>query len=159
MRSRPGTYALILRAAQQKNVQVGRLGKLAMQPGFYVYIGSALGPGGLKARIGRHLRPAIRPHWHIDYLRRETEWVAVRYAYDAVRRECAWAEAFSNLRGSDIPLFGFGSSDCRCPAHLCFFDRMPLLRTFRNALTDCETEPCVLSEHLDGNTEWRNLGS
>ena len=158
MRPRPGTYALVLRAAQQKNVQVGRLGKLAMQPGFYVYVGSALGPGGLKARVGRHLRPAIRSHWHIDYLRRETEWVAIWYAYDTVRRECAWADAFSNLRGSDIPLFGFGSSDCRCPAHLCFFDRMPLLRTFRNALTDCEPEPCVLSEHLDGNTEWRKLG-
>lgn len=153
MRPRPGTYALVLRAAQQKNVQVGRLGKLAMQPGFYVYIGSALGPGGLKARVGRHLRPAVHPHWHIDYLRRETEWVAVWYAYDIVRRECRWADAFSNSRGSRIPLFGFGSSDCRCPAHLYFFDRMPLPRTFRNAITDCETEPCVLSEHLDGNTE------
>ena len=153
MRSRPGTYALVLRATQQKNVQIGRLGKLAMQPGFYVYIGSALGPGGLKARVGRHLLPAARPHWHVDYLRRETEWVAVWYAYDTVRRECVWADAFSNLRRSEIPLFGFGSSDCRCPAHLYFFDRMPLLRTFRNAITDCETEPCVLNEHLDGNTE------
>lgn len=134
MRSSPGTYALVLRATQQKNVQVGRLGKLAMRPGFYVYVGSALGPGGLKARVGRHLRPAARPHWHIDYMRRETERVAVWYAYDTVRRECAWADAFSNLRGSEIPLFGFGSSDCRCPAHLYFFDRMPPWHIFRNAL-------------------------
>ena len=134
MRSRPGTYALVLRATQQKNVQVGRLGKLAMQQGFYVYIGSALGPGGLKARVGRHLRPAARPHWHIDYLRRETEWVAVWYAYVVSRRECAWADAFSNLRGSKIPLFGFGSSDCRCSAHLYFFARIPPRHIFRNAL-------------------------
>ena len=129
----PGTYALILRAASRQNVQVGRLGRLAMQPGFYVYVGSALGPGGLKARVGHHLRPVKRPHWHIDYLRRETECVAVWYAYGTVRQECAWADAFSSLRGSTIPLPGFGSSDCRCSAHLYFFDRMPLRPIFRNA--------------------------
>lgn len=134
MQSRPGTYALILRATSRQTAQVGRLGRLAMQPGFYVYVGSALGPGGLKARVGHHLRPVKRRHWHIDYLRRETECVAVWYAYGTVRQECAWADAFSSLRGSTIPLPGFGSSDCRCPAHLFFFDRSPSLRTFRNAL-------------------------
>ncbi len=134
MQSRPGTYALILRATGRKTVQVGRLGRLAMQPGFYVYVGSALGSGGLKARVGHHLRLVKRPHWHIDYLRRETECVAVWHACGTVRQECAWADAFSGLRGSTIPLPGFGSSDCRCPAHLFLFDRSPSLRAFRNSL-------------------------
>ena len=130
----PGTYALILCATSRQSVKVGRLGQLAMQPGFYAYIGSALGPGGLKARVNHHLRPVKRPHWHIDYLRRETECVAVWYAYGTVRQECTWAAAFSGLRGSTIPLRGFGSSDCRCPAHLYFFDRMPLRPIFRSTL-------------------------
>ena len=134
MQPHPGTYALILRATSRQIVQVGRLGRLAMQPGFYVYVGSALGSGGLKARVGHHLRPVKRLHWHIDYLRRETEWAAVWYAYGSVRQECAWAAAFSSLRGSTIPLRGFGSSDCRCPAHVFFFDRPPSLRIFRSAL-------------------------
>lgn len=134
MQSRPGTYALILRATSRQTAQVGQLGRLAMQPGFYVYVGSALGSGGLKARVGHHLRPVKRPHWHIDYLRRETECVAIWYAYGTVRQECVWADAFSSLRGSTIPLPGFGSSDCRCSAHLYFFDRMPLRPIFRNAL-------------------------
>lgn len=105
-----------------------------MQPGFYAYVGSALGPGGLKARVNRHLQPAARLHWHIDYLRQQTEWAAVWYAYGSVRQECAWAAAFSSLRGSTIPLRGFGSSDCGCPAHLYFFDRMPLWPILRSRL-------------------------
>lgn len=134
MQSRPGTYALILRATGRQTVQVGRLGRLAMQPGFYVYVGSALGSGGLKARVGHHLRPVKRLHWHIDYLRRETECVAIWYAYGTVRQECAWAGAFSGLIGSEVSLRGFGSSDCRCPAHLSFFDRMPLRHIFRDMI-------------------------
>ena len=134
MQSRPGTYALILRATSRRIIRVGGLGRLAMQPGFYVYVGSALGSGGLKARVGHHLRPVKSPHWHIDYLRRETEGVAIWYAYGTVRQECAWANAFSSLKGSVIPLRGFGSSDCRCSAHLSFFDRMPLRHIFRDTI-------------------------
>lgn len=151
MQSRPGTYALILRATCRRIIQVGRLGRLAMQPGFYVYVGSALGPGGLKARVGRHLQPAACPHWHIDYLRRETECVAVWYASGAVRQECAWVAAFSSLKGSVIPLRGFGSSDCRCSAHLYFFDRPPSLRTFRNARAGRATGTRFHKRHLDAH--------
>ena len=110
----------------------GGWARLVMQPGFYAYVGSALGPGGLKARVNRHLQPAARLHWHIDYLRQQTEWATVWYAYGSVRQECAWAAAFSSLRGSTIPLRGFGSSDCGCPAHLYFFDRMPLWPILRS---------------------------
>ena len=53
---RPGTYALILRASTAQTIQIGRLGDLVMQPGYYIYVGSAFGPGGLAARVGRHLR-------------------------------------------------------------------------------------------------------
>ncbi len=50
-------------------VRIGRRGELRLQPGFYIYLGSALGPGGVRARLALHFRPCTRPHWHLDYLR------------------------------------------------------------------------------------------
>ena len=64
-----GTYALVLRVSGCPEIAVGKLGVLAAQPGFYVYVGSALGPGGLAARVGTHYRHAKRLRWHVDYLR------------------------------------------------------------------------------------------
>ena len=52
--SQPGTYALLLEATAIQDVPIGKLGVLHMLPGIYVYVGSALGPGGLAARVGRH---------------------------------------------------------------------------------------------------------
>lgn len=98
-------------------------------PGRYVYVGSAHGPGGLRARLGRHLRGDGRPHWHIDVLRAAAR--VEGYAYwtrDGVT-ECALAQALASLPGASIPLPHFGASDCRtgCPAHLVALpDRRPL---------------------------------
>ena len=39
----PGTYALVIAAKANRLVRVGRLGTLRLRPGFYVYVGSALG--------------------------------------------------------------------------------------------------------------------
>ncbi len=134
MNAHPGTYALILRADRQQAIQIGRLGSLAVQPGCYVYVGSALGPGGVRARVSHHARLATRPHWHIDYLRRAAALRDVWYSYDSVRREHAWADIFARLPGASIPLPGFGASDCACLAHLYFFPRQPRLDTFRRGL-------------------------
>ena len=130
----PGTYALMLQADHKQTVQVGRLGQLAVEPGCYVYVGSALGPGGVRARVGHHSRLATRPHWHIDYLRRAATLRHVWYSYDCVRREHAWADTFARMPGASIPLLGFGASDCTCIAHLYFFPRQPGLDTFRRRL-------------------------
>ena len=46
----PGTYALVLAAIDRQTIQVGRLGAFDVRPGFYVYVASALGPGGLPVR-------------------------------------------------------------------------------------------------------------
>ena len=66
---RPGTYVLVLRVSKRLEILVGKLGKLVVQPGFYLYTGSAMGPGGLAARVGRHCRHEKRLRWHVDYLR------------------------------------------------------------------------------------------
>jgi Uri superfamily endonuclease len=108
---------------------VGALGRLALQPGFYVYVGSAFGPGGLAALLAHHLRPARTPHWHIDYLRRHAEPREVWFV-EGVRREHAWAGALATLRSATAPLARFGATDCACHTHLLFFPRQPRLDAF-----------------------------
>ena len=69
LHSLPGTYVLVQRFSKRLEISVGKLGVLEAQPGFYVYVGSALGPGGLAARVGRHCRREKILRWHVDYLR------------------------------------------------------------------------------------------
>lgn len=134
MQPRPGTYALILAAETVARLQVGSLGPLLLTPGYYVYIGSAFGPGGVRARVAHHQRPAARPHWHIDYIRPLTQLREIWYTYDPRRREHHWAELFRQMRGSAVPLLGFGASDCTCATHLYRYARRPAWQTFRRRL-------------------------
>jgi Uri superfamily endonuclease len=50
-----GTYVLIAFEAHMKRLKIGRLGACDIVPGYYAYVGSAFGSGGLRARIGHHL--------------------------------------------------------------------------------------------------------
>ena len=115
-----GTYALILISSSQEIVQIGGLGSLPLNPGYYIYIGSAFGPGGLKARISHHKRLSKHPRWHVDYLRTVTYLYGFWYTYDSIRREHQWAETMLRMKNASIPLEGFGSSDCSCKSHLIF---------------------------------------
>lgn len=96
------------------------------ETGLYAYVGSAHGPGGLRARVGRHLRRDKPRHWHVDALTALAVVTHVAYVVSPERLECAWAQAVSALPGARIPLPGFGSSDCRCPAHLFALPADPL---------------------------------
>ena len=131
MNSLPGTYALIFLSSRERQLTIGKLGTLQLKPGFYIYIGSAFGPGGLKARIAHHCKKARRPHWHIDYLGSFLHLTEIWYTYDPVHREHQWAQILSATRGSSVALAGFGSSDCRCKAHLFFRNSRPSIKTFR----------------------------
>ena len=132
--SGPGTYALLCVCESTALIRIGRLGLLQLQPGCYVYAGSALGPGGIRARVAHHARGSPAPHWHIDYLRAHARLAAVWYALGRSRREHQWAAALRRLAGS-VPMAGFGSSDCACESHLYFFPKPPALRRFRLVLT------------------------
>lgn len=131
--SNPGTYALILRSAATRTAVIGRLGKLAIDAGFYIYIGSAFGPGGLRARIMRHCRASKKKHWHIDYLRAFIAPVAVWYSDEAVRFEHRWAQAIAGMPAMKA-VDGFGCSDCDCGAHLFFTTAEPALNRFNGTL-------------------------
>ena len=127
----PGTYALILSASDADTIAVGKLGPLLIRKGYYLYVGSAFGPGGIRARLGHHLRPATAPHWHIDYLRIALAPAAVWVSNDHRRREHQWAAVLASMAGSAVPLRGFGASDCNCNSHLFFFKTIVRLNTFR----------------------------
>lgn len=114
-----GTYILLLDLPQATPLQVGRLGDFHFPSGVYAYVGSAFGPGGLRARLGRHLHPG-RPHWHVDYLRLVAQVCGIAYALTPRPQECLWSQALASLPGAWLPAPGFGASDCRkgCRAHL-----------------------------------------
>ncbi|XSG85647.1 MAG: GIY-YIG nuclease family protein [Methylohalobius sp. ZOD2] len=122
---RPGTYLLWLRSESEGECRIGRLGQLMLTKGYYAYVGSALGPGGLAARIKHHLAPIRRPHWHIDHLRQAVQVSEIWYAEGTQRLEHQWAAKLHRLPESRLALPGFGSSDCRCPAHLFQFRNLP----------------------------------
>jgi Uri superfamily endonuclease len=112
-----GTYALILRNYSKATIQIGRWGRICVKPGYYSYIGSAFGPGGVRARVSRHLRKEKRKHWHIDYLREFMEPVGIWYTHDRRRLEHIWAQSLSEMGGL-MSIHGFGCSDCNCDSHL-----------------------------------------
>ena len=140
--SQPGTYALLLEATAIQDVPIGKLGVLHMLPGIYVYVGSALGPGGLAARVDRHALREKVLHWHIDYLRAETRLVAVWYARGAKPRECHWSKIIERAAGAQIPLDGFGASDCRCRSHLQYFANLQSAEAVRPQLK-CRAIRCA----------------
>ena len=134
MKNHPGTYALIFNPKSERSIKVGKLGMLRVQDGYYIYVGSAFGPGGLRARIAHHKRKSHRARWHIDYLRAAAQICEVWYTYDPKHREHQWAETLSTTKAGMIPFPGFGSSDCSCAAHLYYFKSRPTIASFRRRL-------------------------
>lgn len=126
MTTATGSYVLILRSTVDVQVQIGRWGELRIQPGYYLYTGSAFGPGGLRARVGRHCRRSKSLRWHIDYLRKHVVVEAIWISHSRSRLEHRWAQAFAAMAPMQA-IKGFGSSDCRCLAHLFYTPVRPSL--------------------------------
>lgn len=87
-----GAYILIASVAQTKRLTIGRLGEFIIIPGFYAYLGSACGHGGIRARVGHHLEPIAQPHWHIDYLLGFATPIEVWCAISDRKLEQDWAK-------------------------------------------------------------------
>jgi Uri superfamily endonuclease len=119
----PGVYILHLHLRSEQCLQVGRFGEFDFQAGNYLYVGSAQGPGGLEARLKRHLGGKGPRHWHIDWLRSAAEIRSCFYLVTQEPLECAWSQYLIRQTRTEIPIPGFGASDCRnkairCAAHL-----------------------------------------
>ncbi len=119
----PGTYALQLHLSRPLQQEIGRLGRFLFPAGELIYVGSAFGPGGLRARLGRHLNHAGAPRWHIDTLLPAAQLIGFWATTFPSRLECGWVATLAALPGASYPASGLGSSDCRhgCPAHLLAF--------------------------------------
>lgn len=120
MTNEHGSYVLVLTLKRSRTLTIGRLGEVKLPAGEYAYAGSAFGSGGLRARLGRHLRGDGAKHWHIDTVRAVAEVRGCFYTVSDTRLECAWSQALAATLGATIPVQGFGASDCRagCAAHL-----------------------------------------
>ncbi len=117
-----GSYLLILRLNESKNILVGGLGPLYFKKGYYVYVGS--GMKNLSKRILRHKYQKKRLFWHIDYLREKAEYINILPVRSSERLECELAKNLSKF--SDWFIKDFGSSDCPCRSHLFGFNENPL---------------------------------
>ncbi len=122
--SEPGTYAIIYHCPRQVRILVGSLGELRFNKGYYIYVGSAFGPGGVRARVMRHQQHQEKQHWHVDYLSEKMTFVEAWYTHDTRRLEHAWAELFGRGQCFAYPR-GFGSSDCKCYSHLFVTTKKP----------------------------------
>jgi Uri superfamily endonuclease len=131
-----GHYLLVLRLPAATTVRIGARPAVPFAAGWYVYAGSALGSGGLPARLGRHQRAEKRSHWHIDWLLVVADLAATWARPGATGRECGWVAVLEGLGGRRQPV-GFGSGDCRCRGHLVWFAHCPDLA----ALHDDANQP------------------
>ncbi|MGM0593196.1 MAG: GIY-YIG nuclease family protein [Pseudomonadota bacterium] len=140
MRPGKGSYALILHAGTRREVAAGRVGTVQLEPGYYLYCGSAFGPGGVAARTRHHRRISERPHWHMDYLRPHLKLLEIWYTLDSVNREHLWTAQLLALRGASLPFAGFGASDCGCRSHLVRLGYKPGFAGFRRRLRQREPQ-------------------
>ncbi|MFW5986341.1 MAG: GIY-YIG nuclease family protein [Halanaerobiales bacterium] len=120
-----GIYLLEIYLQKRMEVDIGARGNFSFPAGYYYYCGSA--QRNLAARVQRHYRRSTgkKMHWHIDYFLAETELQAHFTWQLEAEAECQLAAYLEqNLQG-DIIVTGFGASDCKCSAHLFYFqDRL-----------------------------------
>lgn len=159
-----GTYVLALWLGAERSLTIGRLGRHRFPAGWYLYVGSARGPGGLQARLKRHRRQLglnKRAHWHIDLLREHSCWGGAWTRAGEERVECTWAGTLARLPEAHMVVPGFGASDCRCAAHLVWVSALPGDGWFAQALGAERTEVQdntldeLLAALLKGNDESR----
>lgn len=112
MKNMRGCYVLIIKVEKRMLAEVGKLGVLQFEKGFYAYVGSAL--NRLEMRISRHLSAEKKFHWHIDYFLDKAKIKEIWYKEGG--EECKVASVFSSCAS----IKGFGCSDCACGSHLFY---------------------------------------
>lgn len=130
------SYCLVLRLSIPREVAVGRLGRARFPAGYYLYTGSA--KAGLGHRLRRHLNRNKTLKWHIDYLRQCAEIEEIWWCESGQASECALRGVASKLSQAQLLVKGFGSSDCRCPAHLIYLPTRPSMGEYRSLLPNVQ---------------------
>jgi Uri superfamily endonuclease len=140
-----GIYCLVFQTSGC-TIPIGALSPRTFRAGWYIYVGSALGSGGLQ-RLNRHISLARlrdkKPKWHVDYLL-TSPCFSLMYAVSAAtadRMECQLAR---ELNKDEIPKFG--CSDCSCTSHLLYRKDDPmqdLLTAFRKLQLDAAIKTII----------------
>ena len=116
-----GIY-MILSKLDHCRIEIGALGEIDFDGGWYVYTGSAL--KGLGSRVRRHLAKRKKKHWHMDYLSSAASHMKGFPIYTTRDLECSLAADLKRI--ADNRIQGFGCSDCSCDSHLFYFRQNPL---------------------------------
>lgn len=150
MKPEKGIYALILFLQKERTLRIGRLGVFDFPVGWYVYVGSAHGPGGVRKRTDRHRKNNIskKKKWNIDYFRSEARLCEIWFSHVAQKYEHAWARAFCKMEGAMMHAEEFGARDCYpwCPTHFLQYETRPRIAVLRHRLADRPEHPPVYSQ-------------
>ena len=112
-----GAYVLVIELEDDLTLQNKRFNGITLAKGTYLYCGSANGPGGIAARVKRHCKTTKKPHWHVDELTSNGAGRVVSVLAVPGGNECV-LRATLQEPDTQVPLTGFGSSDCtECTSH------------------------------------------
>lgn len=117
-----GVYIIISELPQNSVINIGSLGNIEFQKGFYVYVGSA--KKGLMSRIKRHKGNVKKVYWHIDYFLKKARVIKDIAIITEEELECELSRRI--LSFSEGFIQDFGCSDCKCRSHLFYFKYNPL---------------------------------
>jgi len=121
-----GSYILIVKLQQGREISIGQLGRFYFEEGLYAYVGSAM--NGLHARVNRHFSNVKKRHWHIDYLLEYGKPLEAFLIPSQLKRECEINAHLQRIIDCKPSLKGFGSSDCNCFTHLHKITERTLIR-------------------------------
>lgn len=147
MTCKKGIYVLLIEVLA--NVRIGKLGAFTFD-GVYLYVGSALGPGGLK-RVDRHARVAQGKNptarWHVDYLLKAGRLKGAIITTTKRKIECKLANRISKKTIPSVE--GFGASDCQCKTHLFRSKFSESRKIVYRAMKECGLKPRQYLPHED----------
>lgn len=115
-----GVYIAVFHLPKAQSIDIGKLGRSCLQPGVYLYVGSA--QRNLQARIERHAQRDKILRWHVDYLSCRADFLGAIVVPGPRKRECELAAELARLYDLAVPRFG--ASDCRCGGHLFYAERL-----------------------------------
>ncbi len=102
-----GSYALLVEVNEELR------GRWHLGPGYYLYIGSARGSGGLVSRISRHFSTNKKLRWHIDYVLAEGATPLIAFLFPNLTEDELYELVSTSLEPA---IEGFGCTDK--PSHL-----------------------------------------
>ncbi len=115
-----GAYILICQIEKFSRICIGKKGLVDFNPGYYLYVGSAI--KNLTSRLNRHRRSRKRLFWHIDYFLQEAKLIQILPIRTTDNLECEIAQELNQIA---ISIPDFGASDCHCSSHLFFLNSDP----------------------------------